>query len=285
MHTIFVIDDDESVVNILKDVLQKHFPSSFTGFAMNGNEAVTKLLEVRPDIVLIDYLLPDKDGLQIIKEVKQVYQPSFIMLSQISDKAMIAKAYHENIEFFISKPINVIEVISVVERVMKYNQANQTISQLESIFHQKLTQPESPSYLLSESNDLEKLKKLYSKLGIIGNNGSTELIEAVLWVKEKGIDYSLSDLYTAIAKSHGELQAEAVKKRITRVVNKTFKSIVHIGMEDNLNPIYENYATQLFNFAEIRKEMQCLKGKGTISGKVNIRQFIESSIVIIEDMK
>jgi len=282
MNTIFIVDDDESVINILKDIIDKRFPGTLRGVAHSGNKAVLDIIKLKPGVVLIDYLLPDIDGLQIIKEVRKVYNPSFIMLSQISDKTMIAKAYKENIEFFISKPINVIEVISVIERVLKYKKANQTISQLEIMFQHKIILP--IEIQTNEMDDIEKLKKLYSKLGIIGNNGCVELIDAVLWAKEKGSNYALSEMYSSLASRQVELQPETIKKRMVRVIQKTFRAIVNLGMEDNLNPIYESYSGQLFNFEEIRKEMQYIKGKSKVTGKVNIRQFIESSIIIIKDM-
>jgi two-component system response regulator YcbB len=57
-----------------------------------------------------------------------------------------------------------------------------------------------------------------------------------------------------------------------------------LGIEDSMNPIFENYSGQLFDFSEMRKEMKYLLGKSKIQGKINIKQFIESSIVLIDEI-
>ena len=66
MITIYIVDDDLSIVNILKDIVNKYFEGALIGTASNGTDAVKEIKELKPDIVLLDFLLPDKDGLQII---------------------------------------------------------------------------------------------------------------------------------------------------------------------------------------------------------------------------
>ena len=282
MRTIYIVDDDPSIVTILKDILNKYFKGSLIGSSSNGEDAIEEIKALKPDIVLLDFLLPDKDGLQVIKAIREEYDQGIIMISEVSDKQMIAKAYKKDIEFFISKPINVVEVVSVIKKVIEHLKIKGALSQFEdalSILKNNLGSEEKPAIRYEE-----KLKKLYSKLGIIGSSGCEELIKAVIWSKSQESDYSLSDMYKAlISDEDGIQQIDAVKKRIGRVITKAFKSMASLGVEDSMNPLFEDYASQLFDFTEMRKEMKNITGESKQPGKIHVKQFIESSLVLIED--
>ncbi|WP_321329605.1 response regulator [uncultured Ilyobacter sp.] len=282
MSTIYIVDDDPSIVTILKDILNKYFKGSLIGSSFNGEDAIEEIKMLKPNIVLLDFLLPDKDGLQVIKAIREEYDQGIIMISEVSDKQMIAKAYKKDIEFFISKPINVVEVVSVIKKVIEHLKIKGALSQFEdalSILKNNLGSEEKPAVRYEE-----KLKKLYNKLGIIGSSGCDELIKAVIWSKSQGSDYSLSDMYKAlIDDGDGIQQIDAVKKRIGRVITKAFKSMASLGVEDSMNPLFEDYASQLFDFTEMRKEMRNITGESKQPGKIHVKQFIESSLVLIED--
>ncbi len=282
MMTIYIVDDDLSIVNILKDIVNKYFEGALIGTASNGADAIKEIKALKPDIVLLDFLLPDKDGLQVIKSIREEYDQGIIMISQVSDKQMIAKAYRENIEFFISKPINVVEVISVIKKVIEHLKIKGVLSKFEDALN--VLKINLGSEIQPVINYEEKLKKLYSKLGIVGSSGCDDLIKAVIWAKSQKHDYALSDMYEALIDGNGDgQQIDAVKKRIGRVITKAFKSMASLGVEDSMNPLFEEYASQLFDFTEMRKEMKNITGESKQSGKINVKQFIESSIVLIKD--
>ncbi len=90
----------------------KRYSSKWRGWRIFNKEG-------KPDIVIVDLLMPRKDGLTLVREYKSKYPHiQYIMLSQVSSKDMIAKAYENGIEFYISKPINAVEVKSVLKKVI-----------------------------------------------------------------------------------------------------------------------------------------------------------------------
>lgn len=288
MKTIYIVDDDPSIVNILEDIINKYFTGALIGAASNGTDAIKEIKEFKPDIVLLDYMLPDQTGLQVIRSVRDKYCKGVVMISEVSDKQMIAKAYKENIEFFISKPINVIEVVSVIKKVLEHLEIKSALSQFEkTINNLKINlEPKTENSLMQNNSatDELKLKKLYSKLGLIGSNGCDDLIKAVLWAKQKKSDYVLSEMYLSLVDDQTNYkQIDAVKKRISRVITKAFKSMASLGIEDFMNPVFEEYSGRLFDFAEMRKEMNYITEKSKYSGKINVKQFVENSIVLIEE--
>ena len=286
MQHLMIVDDDFSVVNILKDIVSQHLDDVIISTAMTGREAIDKITIEQPDVVLLDYLLPDCDGLQVIRRIRDVYNPSIIMISEVSDKQMIAKAYHERISFFITKPINVVEVVSVISQVISSHRAHKTLKEFEMairVLNHKSAPVENDMAYTEKS-----LKRIYSRLGIMGVSGCDDLIKAVLWAKRQKNDYALSELYIALINRdvNGNVddhQVQAVKKRISRVISKAFRVLATMGVEDPFNPVFEDYASQLFDYSELRMEMKLIEGLSTRPGKINIKQFIESSAVLIEN--
>lgn len=283
-NSIFIVDDDPGIVNVLNNIIDENFPNEFIGMATTGSNAIKEISSLKPDIVLLDYLLPDKDGLDVIREVQTIYFPTIIMISEISDKNMIAKAYKHNIEFFINKPINVVEVITIINKAKR----NLAMKNIINNFRDTFT---NIDYLTSlEYKDLtnglqNKIKRFYGKLGIIGENGCDDLIKATIWVNElEERKYRLSDMYKSIVDNpEDRSQLYAVEQRIRRIISKAFNIMASLGIEDYLNPIFESYASQLFDFNELRKQMNYLRGRSLNQGKINIRKFIESSILLIND--
>jgi len=282
MKLIFIVDDDISIVNILKDIINRNFPTLLVGYELTAIAGIEKIIKEKPGIILLDYLLPDKDGLEIIRAIKKEYNPLIVMISEVSDKEMIAKAYKENIEFFITKPINVIEVVTIIRKLLEYRKMKDKINQIENVISLLGKTVEYKSDKDGSSFNQRNIRNLYSKLGIIGTTGCDELIEAVLWVKKHNGEYILSDMYKALAKED-EKQIFLIKKRIRRVITKAFIAMAYLGSEDYMNPLFEEYSNRLFDFVELRNEMKYLSKKSSKIGKINIKKFIENSIIISEN--
>ncbi|MCT4595517.1 MAG: response regulator [Anaeromicrobium sp.] len=282
IHSIYVVDDDTSIVNVLNNLIDEHYPKAFAGMATTGNEAIEKIIKLTPDIVLLDYLLPDKDGIEVIKEIQRVYSPVIIMISEVSDKNMIARAYNHNIEFFINKPINVVEVMAVIDKAKKYLMMENTIDYFREAFT-NLNYLSTFESRKKPPNQHEQIKRLYGKLGIIGENGCEDLINALMWVINlNGSKYTLSDMYKSLVENpEDKSQLYAVEQRIRRTITKSFNIMASLGIEDYMNPVFESYSAQIFDFNELRKQMNYLKGRSNEQGKINIRKFIESSMVLL----
>ena len=132
---IYIIEDDETMIEILEDLIEDHEMGEVMGSSTDPSEALLQVPAIRPDIILIDFLMPGKDGAQLVRELKEAgCTAKFIMVSQVSSKDMIGKAYDAGIEFFISKPINLIEVKSVLNTVTQQIKNERTVAQLRNLF-------------------------------------------------------------------------------------------------------------------------------------------------------
>ncbi len=91
-----------------------------------------------PDLVLVDLLMPGRDGIQLVRELKELgSRAKFVMISQVSAKELIAKAYQAGVEFFIQKPINLIEVRQVVGNVIRQMENERALHTIQSVFQSR----------------------------------------------------------------------------------------------------------------------------------------------------
>ncbi len=82
--------------------------------------------------------MPVKDGVEFVKELRTVNTTiKCIMISQVSAKELISKAYSAGIDFFISTPINLIEVRSVLKNVEQQITNEHTLANIRRMFHER----------------------------------------------------------------------------------------------------------------------------------------------------
>ena len=117
---IYIIEDDVTVIGILEDIVERSGLGTVCGATDDGPPDLERILALAPDLILADLLMPGKDGIQVIRELREMgCAAKFIMISQVSSKELIAKAYTAGVEFFIQKPINLIEVRQVIQNVTR----------------------------------------------------------------------------------------------------------------------------------------------------------------------
>ena len=125
---IFIIEDDASVIGVLEHIVEQCALGRVCGTTERGGVDLERVLAVDPDLVLVDLLMPGKDGIQVVRELKERgCRAKFIMISQVSAKELVAKAYLAGVDFFIQKPINLIEVRQVVGSVSRQLQNEQAL--------------------------------------------------------------------------------------------------------------------------------------------------------------
>lgn len=120
MKRILVVDDDMMITGLLSEYLRKSSYEVRT--ACNGREAVEKVAEQTPDLILLDIEMPEKDGISALKEIRQKYGSAnlpIIILSAEDDKKMWAGAMDSGANDFIQKPYDKIEILARVKTNLK----------------------------------------------------------------------------------------------------------------------------------------------------------------------
>ncbi|MBE6034451.1 DNA-binding domain-containing protein [Aminipila sp.] len=278
----FIVDDSLSVVKILNRIVEEHHIGEVIGVSTDPETAVKEIILEEPDIVLVDYLMPQLDGISLVRKVREVKpRVKFIMLSQVSDKEMIAAAYKEGIQFFISKPINLIEVISVLKNVNEKVTLENTLGGIREIIQDKNTVEQNLNKGTKDKDSrLKEIKYLLGILGMLGESGTSDIIA----ICEERLQNNGSNIKEGVALycSQKSEEPKMVKQRIRRAVKRGLTNIAAMGVEDYYNEVFQNYHYVVFDFESIRAEMDHLRGKRKDGGKANVDKFIEGLLVYSE---
>ncbi|MDD6036264.1 MAG: response regulator [Lachnospiraceae bacterium] len=115
---ILICDDAAFMRMMIKDILTKN-GYDVAGEAENGQVAVDKYSEVKPDLVMMDITMPEKDGIQALKEIK-AKDPSanVIMCSAMGQQAMVIESIQAGAKDFIVKPFVADRVIEAVRKAV-----------------------------------------------------------------------------------------------------------------------------------------------------------------------
>ncbi|MBN2570285.1 MAG: response regulator [Deltaproteobacteria bacterium] len=113
MERILVVDDEIHTVRLLKDFLTSKEYEVYT--AATGLEAIDKVKEVRPHIVLLDIIMPGMGGIETLSEIKSI-SPKIvvIMITAVIDEELAKRAMQLGADEYITKPINLCSVETTV---------------------------------------------------------------------------------------------------------------------------------------------------------------------------
>ena len=115
---ILLVDDAAFMRMMLKDILVKN-GYEVLGEAENGLKAVEKYKELNPDLVIMDITMPEMDGIQALKKIRE-NDPSalVIMCSAMGQQAMVIEAIQSGAKDFIVKPFQADRVLEAVKKVV-----------------------------------------------------------------------------------------------------------------------------------------------------------------------
>ncbi|MDD1721653.1 MAG: response regulator transcription factor [Euryarchaeota archaeon] len=109
---VLAIDDEDDVLRLIRIKLEREGFEVMT--ASNGEEGVEKVLAEKPDIVIVDVMMPKKDGYQVIKEVREELgseAPPAIILSVRGGETDIAQGLAAGAVDYITKPFSPSELV------------------------------------------------------------------------------------------------------------------------------------------------------------------------------
>ena len=276
---IYLIDDDPNILNFLKLIVQAKNLGEICGVCSSPIDALEDLKYIKPDIVVVDLLMPGMDGISFVKKANAEFQDiAYIMLSQVSNKDMISSAYEAGVEFFIQKPINAIEVENVITRVCQSLAMKRTLNSMQNLFMTQMqdVMPKTAPAVQAEPIHLQKTKDILQRLGIIGEIGSKDIINVVDYMithRDTASDMTLIELCAQFSEN-----PKSVEQRIRRTANTAMVNLAHLGLEDYSNDTFIEYSNTLFNFEQIRREMDHIRGKNHKGGNVKIRNFLNALV-------
>ncbi|MGP4059929.1 response regulator [Halobacillus sp. H74] len=118
MAKILIVDDAKFMRMTLTNIL-KNGNHEIVGEAENGQEAVEKYEALSPDLVTMDITMPEKNGIEALKEIKaQSEQAKVVMCSAMGQQKMVVEAIEKGAKDFIVKPFDESRVLDAIDRVL-----------------------------------------------------------------------------------------------------------------------------------------------------------------------
>lgn len=281
MYKALIVDDEPSVLEGLRIMI----PWNSVGFEVcgetqNAQEALIKMEELRPHLLVTDIRMPFKSGLELINEVRKMdLDVEFVILSGYSEFAYAQEAIRQGVSYYLLKPLDKEEIISVLKDIK---------SKLDAIFLTKygFTQQEIEEYrksrTLHENTNTSDEKKKEHRMFTL-DSFDEELIHALQLMNYQEARKLIDKLFNYI-KSRDISLPEA---RI--IVSSCIYHILRIAFEKNIK----------LNFIlpeEISGELSLAGLKGLITGilsktinlmaesrKINLRSYLYRVKSYIDD--
>ncbi len=116
-NTVLIVDDEKNICELIRLYAEKE--GYCTGVAHDGENAIKKFHEISPDIVILDIMLPEKDGWQVCREIRAVSKVPIIMLTargELFDKVLGLELGADD---YIVKPFEPKELIARIKAVLR----------------------------------------------------------------------------------------------------------------------------------------------------------------------
>lgn len=171
VYTLLVIDDDPNNFDVIEVYLASHVSHVGATFqlhyASSGKDALSLLDDYQPDMILLDVMMPDMDGIEVCRRIKQMPVCEglpIIMVTALTTKEDLARCLEAGADDFISKPVNRLELTARVRSMLRiwdqYQQLANFNSHLEHVVQQRTAQ-------LQSLIDLDSLTTLPSRASLL----------------------------------------------------------------------------------------------------------------------
>ena len=116
-----IADDNDRIVKILEDMLGSDDEINIVGKAKNGEEAISIIKREKPDVVLLDIIMPKIDGLTVMDKINTDKtidkRPSFVIMSAIGQEAITEDAFNKGANYYIMKPFDCEIVLNRIKSI------------------------------------------------------------------------------------------------------------------------------------------------------------------------
>ncbi|MDG2229932.1 MAG: response regulator transcription factor [Gammaproteobacteria bacterium] len=203
MFRALLIDDDVKLGRLLKDFLKKSNINLFT--VNNPTESFSSIEECKPDIIILDVMMPKMDGFEVCKNIRKIHSIPIIMLSARGDSEDKIKGLDLGADDYIAKPFQPRELLARIHSLLRRVSDEKKIS-IKGYF---------------EVDELHREIKMKGELLQLTNK-EYELLS--LLVFNPGVIYTRDDLLREIKGVEAKLFSRSIDILISRLRNKIEKN-------------------------------------------------------------
>jgi len=157
-YSILIIDDEQTQREVLKGYLDKKGYRTFT--ASSGNEGISFAKEEQIDIILSDFKMPDKTGLEVLEEVKKINpEISFVLMTAYGTIENAVKAMRLGAYDYLTKPVDLDELDLLLEKIIE----NKNLKSEVNLLKQQLQEKFKIDSFISSSPKMQEVLSVASR--------------------------------------------------------------------------------------------------------------------------
>ncbi len=227
-----IADDNDRILQNLEEILESDKDINFVGKAKNGEEAFELIKNVKPDVMLMDLIMPKMDGLSVIdkvnREIDSKSRPTFFALSAIGNESIVEDAFSLGFKYYIMKPFNQEMILNKVKNykggIHRKNMEGKRVNPYEN----------QSEYI--ERNLENDVTEIIHELGVPAHiKGYHYLRDAIiLSVNDGEVLHSITKiLYPTVAKMH-----QTTASRVERAIRHAIEVAWGRGKMDTIEEMF-----------------------------------------------
>ncbi|EKB3552601.1 response regulator transcription factor [Vibrio parahaemolyticus] len=191
MSRVLIVDDDVPLCELLEVVLQDE---GYTASSVHCGESALQYMEKTPvDLVLLDVMLPNLNGMQVARRICQRFATPILMLTALNDENSMLDGYQAGADQYIGKPFNVAELLMRIKAILRrvgLERQRQTICNTAQSISDQLTS------LPLTSTEAELLSHLVKNQGVVISKAElqTEVLKKELSPFDRNLDMHISNI-------------------------------------------------------------------------------------------
>jgi DNA-binding response OmpR family regulator len=124
---VLVIDDDIAVTEMLRVILE---PKAFEVISYhNGSEGIEAARRLDPDVIVLDLVMPEMDGWEVCKSIRQFSSAPILILTAVSKPGMVVHALNEGADDYLIKPVASSVLIAHLNNLTRRSRAEKGASE------------------------------------------------------------------------------------------------------------------------------------------------------------
>ena len=195
-RTILVIDDEPRIGNLIRLNFEPEGYEVIT--ARSGREGLRKLTECLPDAVILDVMMPEMDGYEVLREIRKVSTVPVVMLTVRADEADKVRGLELGADDYVTKPFSQRELLSRVKAVIRRAELPAPPRRARIVVDERLTIDFDRREVIVEGKHIPLRPTEYRLLYHLVANAGRVLTHETLLAKVWGHEYRDEDQYVRL---------------------------------------------------------------------------------------